>query len=160
MTQVADIAGPATTTTTTTTSSTSLLVRCLNCEYDLRGLARGAHCPECGLPVAPSCERAEIEDAGQRPPLRLSATTWLRGIAIACCLMLAAALCGGIDALRVVRDMSREEGLDFVGVAVGIGQLAATLAALWMFGTREPLESRRGRTARYVIRIGGAVCDS
>ena len=158
MPPIADIAEPTTTTTMILPPPplSPPLVRCLRCEYDLRGQPRDGHCPECGLPVEPSHQRAEIEDLKQRPPLRLSATAWLRNIAIACCVMLIVALLAGVDALRIARNMDRDDdGLQIAQIAIGFGSLALLLVACWLFGTREPLESRRAMAARYIIRLGG-----
>jgi hypothetical protein len=152
MTQVAGIAQQQ-----TTPKPTPLLVRCLRCEYDLRGQPFDSHCPECGLPVAPSHQRAETEAVNQRPPLRLSSTIWLRNLAIACCVMLMVALLTALDALRIVRDLDREEGLQIAQIAIGIGHLALLSVACWLFGTREPLESRSSAWGRHVIRIGGVM---
>src|SRR5688500_17655654 len=82
------------------TLSTSF--RCLRCEYDLRGQPREGNCPECGTPVEPSWLRHEIEQAAQVPPLHLASTSWLRAMALGCCLMIASALLTGVDAIRTV----------------------------------------------------------
>jgi hypothetical protein len=155
MTEVADIAQQTTPSPPAPPSSPPLLVRCLRCEYDLRGQPRDARCPECGLPVEPSQQRAELEALKQDPPLRLSSTTWLRNIAIACGLMLIVALLTGVDALRIVRHMDRDDGLQIAQIAIGFGSLALLLIACWLFGTREPLESRGAMAGRYIIRLGG-----
>lgn len=152
MTQLAEIPQPM------TPPAATLLVRCLGCEYDLRGLPRDARCPECGLSVEPSHQRAETESTGRRPPLRLSSTPWLRNLAIACCLMLLVALFTAWDAVRVVRDADRgEDGIDIVEVIVGIAHLALMVAACWVFGTRQPLETRAAAAGRSMIRIGGGL---
>src|SRR5215207_6870598 len=96
-------------------------VNCLRCEYDLRGQPRDGNCPECGTPVEPSWQRHEAAQAAQPPPLHLSSTSWLRAMAIGCCLLTASALLTCFDALRVVTGMGGDDGFNVIGVAVGLG---------------------------------------
>jgi len=42
-------------------------------------------------------------------------------------------------------------------IAIGFGNIVLVLIACWLFGTRQPLESRRGAAGRYVIRFGGVM---
>jgi hypothetical protein len=96
-----------------------------------------------------------VEELKQPAPLRLSSTVWLRNIAIACWVMLIVALLTGFDALRTVRHMDPRRRAADRAIAIGFGSLALLLVACWLFGTREPLESRGAMAARYIIRLGG-----
>jgi hypothetical protein len=50
------------------------LLRCFRCGYDLRGLAPGGNCPECGLPV----DRSSVEgdELWHAPPAWLAKLSW------------------------------------------------------------------------------------
>src|SRR5687768_5992755 len=98
----------------------TLQARCLRCEYDLRGLPRDARCPECGTPAEPSWQRAEAERAAL-PPLHLSSPSWLRTMAIACCLMIASALLTAVEAWRLVGGSQRGgDNWGFLPVVFGL----------------------------------------
>jgi len=127
-------------------------LRCLACEYDLRGQPRDGHCPECGLPVEPSATRDDAERAGGRAPLRLSGTSWLRAVGVACWVTVGFAVITCAEAYVIVTNFGERTGLNFVDVALSLAQLALMPIALWLFGTREPLESRRGGAMRLVVR--------
>ena len=131
-------------------------VRCLQCEYDLRGLPREANCPECGITVEPSWQRREAELAGRLPPLHQSGRAWLRAMALACCLTIGVALLESFGALRMVTGGGRS--FNIAGVVVGMTNLGVTLVGVWLFGVREPLRptgragSGGSAPSRYAIR--------
>jgi len=137
------------------------LVRCLSCEYDLRGQPRATgHCPECGMAVEPSWQR----HAADLPPLRLSSTTWLRAMALGCCLIILAAILNSIEAVSVIRTNRGDDGFKMLAVVTGLSELAAVSVGLWLLGAREPLApaTRRagaggGRAARFAVRIAAVI---
>jgi len=137
------------------------LVRCLSCEYDLRGQPRATgHCPECGMAVEPSWQR---HDAAL-PPLRLSSTGWLRAMAWGCCLMILSAILLGTEAVSVIRARPGDDGFRLLGIVTGLLELAAVAAGLWLLGASEPLAPATyrggaggGRASRFAVRIAAAV---
>jgi hypothetical protein len=141
------------------------LVRCLRCEYDLRGQPRaGGQCPECGTEVEPSWQRHEAEAASGLPPLRLSSTGWLRAMGWACCAMIVAVLATAFEATRVFRSSAWDGSLNMVGMAAGFLQLGAVSVSLWLFGTREPLAPRNrrggaggGLVSRVAVRVAAVL---
>ena len=132
--------------------STAAPLRCLRCEYDLRGLSRDAHCPECGTPVEPSAQRDDAERAGHRAPLRLSATPWLRAVGIACWLTVAFAVVTFAESFVIVTNIGERRGMNYVSGGLALAQLGVMLIILWLFGTREPLASRRARAVGLFLR--------
>ena len=123
VTEIATIAEPPSSSPTITTA-----LPCLRCEYDLRGLPRGARCPECGTPVEPSAARNDAEQVGERAPLRLSATSWLRSIGVACWLTVAFAILTFAEAFTIVADIGERTGMNYLTVA--LAQLAVMLVIL------------------------------
>jgi hypothetical protein len=69
---------PATIESTSTAPADDLDVRCLRCEYNLRGLDRAGNCPECGEPIEASWERYELQRAFGYTPLHIASPPFLR----------------------------------------------------------------------------------
>jgi hypothetical protein len=133
-------------------STITTALPCLRCEYDLRGLPRDAHCPECGTPVEPSAARNDAEQAGEPVSLSLSATSWLRATGVACWLTVAFAFLTFAEAFVIVSNIGERSGMNYLSGGLAMAQLAAMLIVLWLFGTREPLASRCVHAAGYFVR--------
>lgn len=128
-------------------------VRCLNCGYDLRGLAREGACPECGAAVADSL-RGNL--------LRYASAEYLKTLHTGVFLVQASIIVQIVGTLGMVV---------VVAATVGAGAMVATLAehaitlllsaaalmsvaGWWMFSSPNPAETGedRGVTARQVVR--------
>lgn len=57
--------------------------RCDACSYDLTGLARRGHCPECGNIYDLAARRGIFRDQRKTHPHRIAATWWIMGLAMA-----------------------------------------------------------------------------
>ena len=135
-------------------AASGVFVRCLHCEYSLRGLERDGNCPECGIPIEHSWRRHELEISQGWTPLGLVSTTFLRRMGWGCALLLAAAAMMALGMLLSV--MSRPpSGLGAVTLLLWLALTLALAAGLWLLGSPEPAALRPRRVMRYLIR-GGA----
>ncbi|MGD8454234.1 MAG: hypothetical protein PVJ57_20665 [Phycisphaerae bacterium] len=114
-------------------------IRCVACDYDLRGHRLAERCPECGTPV----KRAL---GGQR--LALADARWLRRLRVGCLLLLAAGLASlvpvvftGIGWASLVLDgATQSAGMATLTTAAVSAACALTLlfAGTYVFTWREP----------------------
>ena len=131
------------------------LVRCLRCEYSLRGLDRGGNCPECGTPIERSWRRHELELAQGWVPLELVSASFLRRMGWGCGLVVGAAA-------GTMGNMTLNVATDRTGVFAAVAAIlwmmssAALVIGLRLLGTPEPLRPRSRNRLAYVIR-GGAI---
>jgi hypothetical protein len=129
-------------------------VRCLHCEYSLRGLEREGNCPECGTPTEQSWRRHELEVSQGWTPLALVSTTFLRRMGWGCALLLTAA--GTMVLGMLLSVMSHPPSrLGSVGILLWLSSTLALAAGLWLLGSLKPAALRPRKAVRYLIR-GGA----
>src|SRR4051812_12377368 len=82
-----------------TAEATVAALLCVSCEYDLRGMARDARCPECGAQVDRSYQHHEALLARGEAPLWMSRPAWLRRIGIGCALALSSGVAISVAAV-------------------------------------------------------------
>jgi len=117
---------------------------CVSCGYNVRGLAPGHHCPECGIPVGASLRGELLQFANPRWVSRLHL-----GAALACWGGLAILLHMTLGCMRVVQSTTFFYAL--WGIATGL--FIVGLAILGSPSLRETPETP-GRWVRHVARFG------
>ena len=118
---------------------------CMRCDYDLRGLAADARCPECGLAVARSL--APAEDLRHAPP------GWLAGLAWGCGLLLASML--GFIAFLFLRGALRgvltySKWVDVVAATAFVG---GATAGVWLLTRPQRKFAPSGAALRWGLRV-------
>jgi hypothetical protein len=128
-------------------------VRCLRCEYRLRGLARDGKCPECGAAIEPSWQRHEFLLAHGWTPLAMASPKWLRAIGWS-----AALFAGGGVGLVVGNDIMLAAGAASFSLPAAIMMLASVVTltvATWLAGQPEPAGESSPRL-RLTVRAASA----
>jgi hypothetical protein len=131
-------------------------MRCLDCEYSLRGLPRDGRCPECGAPILRSWEWHEAAVTGGEPPLWMSSPAWLRRMGAGCALVLASAL--GHMILTLIGAIIQQPvgGAMAAAASLFIGTSLALIVGLWLLGSREPA-TPSGLRDHTIVRAGAVV---
>lgn len=113
-------------------------VRCLRCEYRLRGLARDGNCPECGAAIELSWRRHEFLLAHGWAPLAMASPKWLRAMGSSAALFAGGGaglvIAHGAMAMLPPGPAASSSG----AIAAMLTSLAVLAVATWLAGRREP----------------------
>jgi hypothetical protein len=141
---------PTTIETTSTSPADDLDVRCLRCEYNLRGLDRKGNCPECGQAIEPSWQRYELQRKQGWVPLRLASPTFLRRMGWGCVLYV---ISGCLAIASIVISLATQPRPPLLLAAIGLAVLVMMPCATWVMGESEPT-SVDSYWLRLVIKAG------
>jgi hypothetical protein len=124
-------------------------LRCLRCNYDLRGFPETGNCPECGLPVARSADAVGGE-------LRHAPPGWLASLSWGAWLILLAPIAGFVHSAYLLQRLPRINSLEvYFGVPAALDVVFA--AGVWLLTRPQPRRAGTHRIWRSALRLAALV---